>query len=92
MKKSKALIMLEHMDNWQELSNVQLNNLLGWRFWAKIYLLKSYWVRFLKRKWEWYTEYFTIIYIPKNLIYKWRNSIKVIREKTLIEKFKNLFK
>ena len=91
MKKWKALIMLEHMDNWQELSNVELNNLIGWRFWGYKHTLTKYGVRFSKRKWEWYIEYFTITHIPKNIIYKWRNSIKVIREKTLIEKFKNLF-
>lgn len=91
MRKSKALVILEHMDQWQELSNIQLSNLIGWRFWWHKYTLTKYGVEFEKRKGKGYVEYFKITHIPKNLVYKWRNSIKVIKEKTLIQKFKQLF-
>ncbi len=91
MKKSKTITILENMDNWQWLSNKDLNNIAGWRFGWRIHDLKKYWVRFTKKKWEWYVEWFKIIHIPKNIQYKWRRTLKVIREKTLIQKFKALF-
>jgi len=91
MKKSKTITILENMDNWQWLSNTDLNNIAGWRFSARIHDLKKYWVRFNKKQWEWCIEWFNIIYIPKNLQYKGRTSIRMIREKTLIQKFKSLF-
>ena len=85
MKKSKALIMLENMDQWQELSNVQLSNLIGWRFWWHKYTLTKYGVIFKKRKGKWYVEYFKIIYIPKTLIYKGRTQIKLIKSVSWFE-------
>ena len=91
MKKANTIKILEAMDNWQELSSSQLSNLTTWRFSAYTHQLEKQGVRFQKTPWKSNTLIFKIIYIPKNLIYKWRNSIKVIKEKTLIQKFKQLF-
>ncbi len=76
--KAKTIKILEAMDNWQTLSNIELNRLAGWRFWWHLYSLRKAWVTFKKTKWERYIEYFTIISIPSNVIYKNRNSIKII--------------
>lgn len=83
--------MINDMSNGLEITNIELSKRYWWRFSARIYMLKKYGVVFEKRKGKGYVEYFKITHIPKNLVYKWRNSIKVIKEKTLIQKFKQLF-
>ena len=83
--KAKTIKILEAMDQWQELTNIQLSKLAGWRFSARIYMLRKYWVRFEKTKLQWYKESFKIIYIPKTLIYKGRNSIKLIKSVSWFE-------
>ena len=76
MKKANTIKILEAMDNWQILSNIDLNNIAGWRFWWYLYQLRKDWVVFEKTKWIWYIEFWKIVSIPKTLEYKNRNSIK----------------
>ena len=77
--KSKAILILEAMDNWQTLSNIELSKIASWRFWWYLYNLRRAWVVFQKTKWKSYIEYWTIINIPENIKYKNRNSLKIIK-------------
>ena len=85
MKKAKTIKILEAMDQWQELTNIQLSNLVGWRFWGHTYMLRKYWVIFKKTQLEWYKESFKIIHIPETLIYKGRTQIKLIKSVSWFE-------
>ena len=77
--------MLNDMSDWTEFTNIELSKRYWWRFSARIYMLRKYWVRFEKTKLQWYKESFKIIYIPKTLIYKGRNSIKLIKSVSWFE-------
>ena len=89
MKKAKTIMILEAMDQWQELTNTQLDNLVGWRFSWHTYKLREYGVRFEKTQLEWYEESFKIIHIPNTLIYKGRTSVKLIKSVSWFEKLCN---
>lgn len=77
--KAKTIKILEAMDNWQVLSNVELSKIAGWRFWWYLFNLRKAWIVFEKTKWESYIEYWKIVKIPDNVKYKGRNSLKIIK-------------
>ena len=83
--KSNTIKILEAMDLWQELTSLQLHSLTTWRFSAYTHQLEKYGVRFQKTEWKSGTLIFKIIYIPKTLIYKGRNSIKLIKSVSWFE-------
>jgi len=89
MKKSISIKILEAMDNWQVLSNVELSKIAGWRFWGYLYNLRQAWVVFEKTKWEKHLEYWSLEEIPDNVKYKGRNSLKIIKL-SLLDRISNL--
>lgn len=70
--------MLQTMSNWKWITNKELAANFWWRFGWRIFNLKKYWVKFEKKKWEWYIEHWRILEIPENVHYKNRTKIKVI--------------
>ena len=83
--------MLQTMSNWEWYSNKELAKDFGWRFGGRLWQLREYWVKFEKRKWEWYIEYWKVISIAENIKYKDRNCLKIIKLSLLEKIYKLIF-
>ena len=87
--KSLTCAMLNEMDNWKWYTNKYLAEHFWWRFWGRLHNLRKMWVKFEKEKGQGYIESWRVVSIPKNVIYKNRTKIKVIRI-SLLDKIYNL--
>lgn len=78
-KVSRTVKLLRLMKNWKQYSNVELENIVWWRFGSAIHELKKKWVIFekeRKRKWDKnYIEYWRVVHIPSNVNYYWKRLI-----------------
>jgi len=69
---NKTIELIELMKSKEWVSNVELCNKCGWRFWGRICKLKKEWFVFEKKQWEWYIEYWKLTKIPYYEVKWWK--------------------
>ncbi len=89
--KSKAILLLELLSDWQLHSNVELSQVAGWRFGGHLHSLRQMGCSFIKEGKRTtdkaYVEYWAIASIPKEVDWKSGNRIKLPKkEKSFLQK------